>query len=173
MLRKTAVSAKENMCETWFDGGYNDNKNIALAHVEFGLICHYHINRDWRRNVTYEHSFNGKTYTYTPEQEINYQYRKYWKEHDYKKEASLEYMMQYLIKKGIYEPVAMYFRNPYLEEFEECPDGVLDVYHMRNHNEGVNSYMKDNLSSVAYDLGCRGASNTPDFRREKKVTAAN
>jgi len=56
------------------------------------------------------------------------------------------------------EPVAMYFRNPYLEEFEECPDGVLDVYHMRNHNEGVNSYMKDNLSSVAY----------PDIRRVKK-----
>ncbi len=43
MLRKTSISAKKNMKETWFDGGYNENKNIALAHVEFGLICHYHI----------------------------------------------------------------------------------------------------------------------------------
>jgi hypothetical protein len=145
MLRKTSVSAKKNMKEAWFDGGYNENKNIAIAHVEFGLVCHYHIDIDWRRNVTYEHSLNGKTYTYTPEQEINYLYRKYWNEPDYKKDASLEDMMQYLVKKGIYEPVAMYFRNPYVQKYEECPDAVLDMYHLRNHSEGVNSYMKDNL----------------------------
>jgi hypothetical protein len=145
MLRKTAVSAKKNMLETWFDGGYNDNKNLALAHVEFGLKCHYHIDRDWRRNVWYEHRIDGKTYTFMPEQEVNYLYRKYWKEPDYNKDASPEYMMQYLIKKGIYEPVAMYFRNAYMNEYEECPDGVLDVYHMRNNNEGINSYMKGNL----------------------------
>ncbi len=145
MLRNTSVSAKKNMRETWFDGGYNGNKNIALAHVEFGLICHYHIDIDWRRNVMYEHKFDGKTYTYTPEQEINYLYRKYWNEPDYKKDASLEDMMQYLVKKGIHDPVAMYFRNPYVQKYEECPDAMLDVYHMRNHNEGVNSYMKINL----------------------------
>lgn len=145
MLEKTAMSAEKNMEEAWFDGGYNDNKNIATAHVDFGLTCHYHIDINWRRNVTYEHSFNGKTYTYTPEQEINYLYRKYWKEPDYKKDASLEFMMQYLVKRGIHEPVAMYFRNPYIQKYEECPDAVLDVYHMRNHNEGINSYMKDNL----------------------------
>jgi len=62
----------------------------------------------------YEHKFGGKTYTYTPEQEINYLYRKYWNELDFRKEASLEDMMQYLVKKGIHEPVAMYFRNPYV-----------------------------------------------------------
>ncbi len=53
--------------------------------------------------------------------------------------------MQYLIEKGIYEPVAMYFRNPYVQEYEECSDAVLDLYHMRNISEGVNSYMKNNL----------------------------
>lgn len=145
MLRNTSVSAKKNMRETWFDGGYNENKNIALAHVEFGLICHYHIDIGWRRNVTYEHRFNGKTFTYTPEQEINYLYRKYYDEPDYKKDASTEDMMQYLVKKGIYEPVAMYFRNPYVQKYEECPEAVLDMYHLRNHSEGINSYMKDNL----------------------------
>ena len=145
MLRKTAVSAKKNMRETWFDGGYNENKNLALAHVEFNLMCHYHIDRNWRRNVWYEHRIGGKNYTFMPEQEVNYLYRKYWKEPDYNKDASLGCMMQYLIKKGIYEPVAMYFRNAYMNEYEECPDGVLDVYHMRNNNEGVNSYMKGNL----------------------------
>jgi len=145
MLRNVSVSAKKNMRETWFDGGYTENKNIAIAHVDFSLLCHYHIDIDWRRNVTYEHSLNGKVHTYTPEKEINYLYRKYWENPDYKIDASLEDMMRYLLKKGIYEPVAMHFRNPYLQEYEECPDGVIDVYHMRNHNEGVNSYMKDNL----------------------------
>ncbi len=145
LLRNASVSAKKNMRETWFDGGYNGNENIALAHVEFGLICHYHIDVDWRRNVMYEHKFGGKTYSYTPEQEINYLYRKYWNEPDFRKDAPLEDMMKYLVKKGIHEPVAMYFRNPYVQKYEECPDAVLDLYHMRNHNEGVNSYMKVNL----------------------------
>ena len=155
MLKKTAVSAKENMDETWFDGGYNSNKNIALAHVEFGLTCHYHIDQDWRRNVTYEHNFGSKTFNYTPEQEINYLYRKYWNEPDYKKDASLEYMMKYLVKKGIHEPVAMYFRNPCVAAYEECPDGELDVYHLRNHSEGINSYMKGNLGLETHINGKR------------------
>ncbi|VVB96652.1 Uncharacterised protein [uncultured archaeon] len=145
MLRKTAVSAKKNMEETWYDGGYNSLKNIALSHIEFGLIPHYHIDKDWRENVSYEHRFGGKIHTYTPEKEINYIYRKHWKDSNYKKDASFEYMMQYLVKIGIYEPVAMYFRNKYMRQYEECPDGVLDVYHMRNCNEGINSYLKDHL----------------------------
>ncbi len=39
MIRKTAVSAKENMDETWFDGDYNSNKNIALARHCQVYVC--------------------------------------------------------------------------------------------------------------------------------------
>lgn len=145
LLEKSAKVAKKNMCETWFDGGYNSNKNIALTHVKFGLKPHYHIDVDWRKNVVYEHSLGGKTYIFTPEQQINYLYRKRWKKPYYKKDASLEYMMQCLIEEEIYEPVAMHFRNNYIQEYEECPEGVLDVYHRRNGSEGINSYLKDNL----------------------------
>jgi Transposase DDE domain len=145
MLQQTSISAKKNMEKTWFDGGYNSNKNIALAHVIFGLTPHYHIDANWRQNVKYAHIFNGKVYEYTPEKEINYLYRKRWKEPDYKKDASFEYMMQFLVKKGIYEPIAMHFRNARIQEYEECPDGVLDVYHTRNCSEGINSYMKNYL----------------------------
>ncbi|MDW7727371.1 MAG: hypothetical protein SCH70_09760 [Candidatus Methanoperedens sp.] len=116
-----------------------------MSHVEFGLKPHYHIDADWRHNVKYEHKFEGKVYNYTPEQEVNYLYRKRWQEPYYKKDASLEYMMQCLVKEGVYEPVAMHFRNARIQEFEECPDGVLDVYHRRNCSEGINSYMKDYL----------------------------
>jgi hypothetical protein len=145
LLRQTSISAKKNMEDTWFDGGYNSNKNIALSHVQFGLTPYYHIDADWRQNVKYEHKLNEKVYYYTPEQEINYLFRKRWQEPYYKKDASLEYMMQCLIKEEVYEPVAMHFRNARIQEFEECPDGVLDVYHMRNCSEGVNSYMKNHL----------------------------
>ena len=39
----------------------------------------------------------------------------------------------------------MYFRNDYMNKYEECPDNVLDLYHRRNSNEGINSYLKDHL----------------------------
>jgi hypothetical protein len=81
---------KKNMEDTWYDGGYNSNKNIALSQVEFGLTAHYHIDAGWRQNVKYE------------------------------------------LKEEVYEPVAMHFRNARIREFEECPDGILDVYHRRN-----------------------------------------
>ena len=87
-----------NMEETWFDGGYNSNKNIAFAHVEMGLMSHYHIDKDWRENVKYEHRFNGKTYFYSPEQEINYLYRKNWQD-QIQERCSLEYKMQFLVKR--------------------------------------------------------------------------
>lgn len=82
---------------------------------------------------------------YTPEQQINYLYNKRWKKPYYKKDASLKYKMQCLIEEAIYEPVAMYFRNDYMREYEECPDGVIDAYHRRNGSEGINSYMKEHL----------------------------
>ncbi len=53
--------------------------------------------------------------------------------------------MQCLVKEEIYEPVSMFFRNASMHEYEECPEGVFEVYHIRNCSEGVNSYMKTNL----------------------------
>jgi hypothetical protein len=158
MLRMAAKSAKMNMEETWFDGGYNSNRNIAFAHVEMGLISHYHIDKDWKENVKYEHRLGGKKYFYSPEQEINYLYRKYWQDPNYKKEASLDYMMQFLVKIGIYDPVAMYFRNDYMKKYDECSDNVLDLYHRRNCNEGINSYLKDHLE-VEVHLNGKGLKN--------------
>lgn len=155
MLDKTAISAKNNMNESWFDGGYNSHKNIALVHIKFGLKPHYPINDGWRENVKYEHTFDRKKYVLTPEEEINYLYSKRWRETYYKTDASLEYKMQCLIKEELYEPVSVYFRNSYIQEYEECPDGVLDVYHRRNGNEGVNSYLKEYLGLETHINGKR------------------
>ena len=62
-------------------------------------------------------------------------------------------MMQCLIEEEIYEPVAMYFRNDYMQEYEECPEGVLDVYHRRNGSEGINSYIKEHLGLETHISG--------------------
>jgi len=55
-------------------------------------------------------------------------------------------MMKCLVKKEYMNCCPWYFRNPCVAAYEECPDGVLDVYHLRNHSERVpHSYMKENL----------------------------
>jgi hypothetical protein len=43
----------------------------------------------------------------------------------YKKDASLEYMMQCLIEEEIYEPVAMHFRNNYCRNMRNAPKEFL------------------------------------------------
>jgi len=67
-------------------------------------------------------------------------------------------MMKFLIKMGINDTVAMYFRNDYMQKYEECPDNVLDLYHMRNCNEGINSYLKDHLEFEVH-LNGKGMKN--------------
>jgi len=67
-------------------------------------------------------------------------------------------MMQFLVKKGFHDPVAMYFRNEYMQKYEECPIIFLDLYHRRNSNEGINSYLKDHLE-VEIHLNGKGMKN--------------
>jgi hypothetical protein len=59
---------------------------------------------------------------------------------------------------GIHDPVAMYFRNDYMQKYEECPDNVIDLYHRRNCNEGINSYLKDHLE-LEIHLNGKGMKN--------------
>ncbi len=74
-------------------GTYNGHYKKIMVKTH---ITSDYDNANWRHNVNYEHKFEGKVYNYTPDQEINYLYRKRWQEPDYKKDASLEYMKDYL-----------------------------------------------------------------------------
>ncbi|MCZ7357444.1 MAG: hypothetical protein O8C66_08080 [Candidatus Methanoperedens sp.] len=51
----------------------------------------------------------------------------------------------------------MHFRNTYMRQNEQCPEGVLDAYHLRNCN-GINSYLKDHLEVETHVNG-RGLKN--------------
>ncbi len=45
-----------------------------------------------------------------------------------------------------------------MQKYEECPDNVLDLYHRRNSNEGINSYLKDHLEFEVH-LNGKGMKN--------------
>lgn len=80
-------------------------------------------------HVTFEHRFQGRVYQFELAKEINYQYQRMWKTSCFDPNADIMYKMECLVNMGKYDPVAMYFRNNYIAEYEESPDGVPDVYH--------------------------------------------
>lgn len=154
MTEVAEVVGKENMDSTYFDGGYNSHENLAKMHVLFDFDeIHYHIDRDWKTEITFKHERHGKIYEYTPQQEINRLYSKMWKEPFYGKDADLRYKMECLVSQGICEPVSAYFRNSRMREYEECPDGVLDAYHKRNVEEGFGGYLKEHYELEKFVRG--------------------
>ncbi len=40
-----------------------------------------------------------------------------------------------------------------MQKYEECPDNVIDLYHRRNSNEGINSYLKEHLEVEVHSNG--------------------
>jgi hypothetical protein len=150
----------------------HEDAHITYSIYLFTISLAVDYNKDWNENVKYEHRFNGKTSFYSPEQEINYLYRKNWQDPKYKKDASLEYKMQFLVKKGFHDPVAMYFRNDYMNKYDECPDNVLDLYDRRNSNEGINSYLKDHLE-IEVHLNGKGMKNIDHASSVKRKIMIN
>ena len=128
------------MEETFFDGGFTSNENLAKAHALLGLRCHYKITRSWTENVRFPRDGPGER---SPEEEVHRLYVKLWEEGWYHTSVPLWYKMRCLVKAGRYEAVAMHFRNAYMVEYEEAPYGLLDAYHVRNNIEGVNGHLKE------------------------------
>jgi len=138
---KTIVGERV-MEEMWFDGSYTSNEILAWMHTE-GIRAYYHITTSWNL-VSFKHCYRGRFYYFSPEQEIEWQYQKLWKKPYFKRDCTLEYKMKCLITEGINEPVAMFYRNARLLEYEESPEGVLEVYNVRaSHREGFHGYLKE------------------------------
>jgi hypothetical protein len=131
------------MKETWFDGGFTGNENLAKVPVLLGLEARYKISDGWVEEVRYPRGGPG---TRTPEEEIERLYEECWKEGWYRSDASLEYKMRCLVQAGEYEAVAMHFRNAYIARSNREPKAVLDEYHQRNNCEGVNGHVKEHYA---------------------------
>ena len=126
-LRSCGIHVKEN----FVDGKYATISNIAHAEIIEGTALHYDIADNW----VYD-------YTATP-YSIKTEYQKFHHEPDFKVNASDDFMMKYLVKKGCYGTVGYMLRNQHIAAKEECPDGYLDHFHQRNMTESENNYIKN------------------------------
>ena len=58
-------------------------------------------------------------------------YQKYRQDGDFLVGADLDFMLRYLYKKKEFEAVGSYFRNMRMAEYEEHPEGYLEICHER------------------------------------------
>jgi len=120
-----------NIKDEYVDGKYATIENIAQAEIVEHTKLHYNIATNWvrARDATLE--------------KIKNEYQKYHNEHGFQPGASFDYMMEFLVKKGRGETVGYMLRNEHIDKKEECPDGYLDDFHIRNMCESENDYIKN------------------------------
>jgi len=126
-LKSCGIYVKED----FVDGKYATISNIAYAEVIEETVLHYDIAENWVYN---EHA------TFF---DLKMEYQKFHHEPDFKVNASEDFMMKYLVKKGCYGTVGYMLRNQHIAAKEECPDGYMDHYHRRNMTESENNYIKN------------------------------
>ena len=126
-LKSCGIHVKEN----FVDGKYATISNIAHAEIIEGTALHYDIAENW----VYD-------YATTP-YSIKAEYQKFHHEPDFKVNASEDFMMKFLVKKGCYGTVGYTLRNMHIAAKEECPDGYMDHFHQRNITESENDYIKN------------------------------
>jgi len=126
-LKSCGIHVKEN----FVDGKYATISNIAHAEIIEGTTLHYDIAENW----VYD-------YTATP-YSIKAEYQKFHHEPDFNVNASEDFMMKFLVKKGCYGTVGYTLRNMHIAAKEECPDGYMDHFHQRNITESENDYIKN------------------------------
>lgn len=147
--------------DTYVDGAYPSSNNIARAEVQYGVHLHYRINKNWKHAKGFRHQRDKKPVLFTPEEEINFQYNKMWKDESYDPKATLEEKMRSLVGVGKVEPVAMYFRNRACRSYDENPEVYLADCSKRSVHEGMNGILKDhyNLESNFVSKGLNRASH--------------
>jgi len=128
-LKSRGIHVKED----FVDGKYATISNIAYAEVIEGTSLHYDIADNW------VYDFSATPYA------IKTEYQKFHHEPDFKMNASEDFMMRYLVKKGCYGTVGYMLRNMYMAAKEECPDGYLDHFHRRNMTESENDFIKNDM----------------------------
>lgn len=113
----------------WIDGGYTSFHNLAYLGVN-GIRGHYHPTMSWvhRDDATQD--------------AVERAYQAEWNHEDFRLQPTLDEQLRFLHHQGRTQLVGAYFRNQTMAEYEECPDGYLDVYHARSQDEGLNGHLK-------------------------------
>lgn len=105
------------------DCKYATLENIAYCELH-GISLYYKIPKNW---VYKEEGEPGN---------IKRLYQRYHRCDDFVVGADLDKMLRYLFKKGETEAVGSYFRNQRIAEYEEHPEGYLEICNSRSRIEG-------------------------------------
>jgi hypothetical protein len=106
------------------DDKYATFENIAYSELN-GVSLYYKIAKNW------SYKEEGKPGM------IKQLYQKYHQCDDFIPDADLDRMLRYLYRKQEYEAVGSYFRNMRMAEYEEHPEGYLEIVNKRgSHMEG-------------------------------------
>jgi len=100
------------------DDKYATFENIARSELN-GISLYYKIAKNWNYKEEGEPG------------EIKKLYQKHHSESDFIPGADLDFMLRYLNRKKEYEAVGSYFRNLRMAEYEEHPEGYMDVCNER------------------------------------------
>jgi len=100
------------------DCSYATFENIARSEIN-GISLYYKIPKNWVYKEEGEPS------------NIKQLYQRYHRCDDFIPGADLDFMLRYLFKKEEFEAVGSYFRNLRMTEYEEHPEGYMDICHER------------------------------------------
>jgi len=116
----------------YLDGGYDDYPNLAWAGVN-DIEVHHQIHENWVRNPKGE------------EEALHELYQKYWKHQDFRPEASMTYILSFLLSRGEDEAVGAYFRNKAMDRYNQGPVEFMKDFRLRNRQEGHHGYWKEHM----------------------------
>jgi len=100
------------------DCSYATFENIARSEIN-GIYLYYKIPKNW------VYKEEGKP------SNIKQLYQRYHQCDDFKVGADLDFMLRYLNRKEEFEAVGSYFRNRRMAEYEEHPEGYLEICNER------------------------------------------
>ena len=116
------------------DGKYPTYENITIAKYRYGTDLFYRPQDGW------VHNSKGDV------DEVNRQYQKYWRHHDFRVHATLESKLGFLCKRGDYDWVGAYHRNLHVQRYNSRIKHCMKRYRVeRNTNESFNNYLKQHL----------------------------
>lgn len=128
----TMLNSKIPVKQHTIDGGYADYEMIGWMGTQ-QIQGIYKIHKNWVHNPKGDQQY------------ILTQYQKHWKDSNFKSHASLQYILQFLYRKGYTEEVGAFFRNQAMTAYTKNPEEYLKTYHVRSRQEGTHGYWKEHL----------------------------
>ena len=128
----TMLSSKIPVKQHTIDGGYADYEMIGWMGTK-QIQGIYKIHKNWVHNPKGDQQY------------ILILYQRHWKDSNFKPHASLQYILQFLYRKGYTEEVGAFYRNQAMDAYTKNPKEYLKTYHVRSRQEGHHGYWKEHL----------------------------